>query len=247
LTEAERNDKLERMSIGSLLELPSHFPNRINLKNFQSLDQPFLNINKGDLIGYYSNFRPAFSSVNKTYGDTDYAIWQVLVEKALGQDFQMIIDTYLNQLLGSEIFFTQFEFKNEGIAKGLTRGGQVGSPYMLDGYGAGNGLKACLTDLLAFLRFRIDSTPDLTKVEKNLVSAWSKDVKGYKGMYLVKPKKKVFVISTNGTSNIHSSFLAYVPATKTGIVILSNGASGTKDLGMLILRMINNNWKRNKS
>jgi len=40
--------------------------------------------------------------------------------------------------------------------------------------------------------------------------------------------------------------MSLVPQTETGVIVMANGEVGLNDLGILILRMINGNWKRKK-
>jgi serine-type D-Ala-D-Ala carboxypeptidase/endopeptidase len=241
-----KNNRLYSLKLEDLLTLPNTFPNKIAPPRFQPIDQPFFGLDQKYMLDYFCRYKPE-SVLNNSLSHTDYAYWQVFLEKLLDSDFQSILDQYLNQLLGSGVYYTRFEEKSEGISNGIDRKGGVGKPYELDGYGAGNGLKASLLDLMKFVKYRLDnfqSKENFTMKLKNLPSAWSSKVKSYQGMYVVSPTKGRSVITTNGSSNIHSTFMAYEPFTKTGVIVVANGATGTNDLGMLILRMINDNWKR---
>jgi hypothetical protein len=55
-------------------------------------------------------------------------------------------------------------------------------------------------------------------------------------------KDKKIGIHTGRTSG-HSCFMGMVKETNTAVVIFSNSWMGTGDLGLQILRMINQNWK----
>jgi len=48
----------------------------------------------------------------------------------------------------------------------------------------------------------------------------------------------------SGRAGGHHAFMGFVKETQTGVFILSNCMRGTEDLGTLVLRMINNNWRR---
>ena len=64
------------------------------------------------------------------------------------------------------------------------------------------------------------------------------------GWHGIKINKKTKALINNGNTSGHSAFIGMVPENRTAVVVLSNSAFGTKDLGLLILRMINYNWKR---
>jgi hypothetical protein len=42
----------------------------------------------------------------------------------------------------------------------------------------------------------------------------------------------------------HSAFIGICHTTQTAVVILANSETGTDDLGMEVLRIMNNNWHR---
>ena len=58
---------------------------------------------------------------------------------------------------------------------------------------------------------------------------------------------KYDVYSHSSRSDGHYVHLGIVPKTRTSVIIMANGELGLNDLGILVLRMINGNWKRIKS
>ena len=64
------------------------------------------------------------------------------------------------------------------------------------------------------------------------------------GWYRFLPKKDFPVYVHTGRTSGHSSMFAFSRNTKTGVIVLSNSSAGTDDLGLLILRMINSQWRR---
>ena len=66
-----------------------------------------------------------------------------------------------------------------------------------------------------------------------------------RGLYEIQQTKKHTVYSHSGRTYRHSAAMHFVPETGTGVIIMSNSETGTKDLSLQILRMINRNWKRN--
>jgi hypothetical protein len=64
------------------------------------------------------------------------------------------------------------------------------------------------------------------------------------GWYRFLPKKDFPVYVHTGRTSGHSAMIAFSRETKTGVVVLANSSAGTDDLGLLILRMINRQWRR---
>jgi serine-type D-Ala-D-Ala carboxypeptidase/endopeptidase len=63
--------------------------------------------------------------------------------------------------------------------------------------------------------------------------------------HVLKVKKDVFVCIQSGSTNGQSAFVACMPQTKTAVVVLANTRMVQGKLGMMILRMLNFNWRRN--
>jgi Beta-lactamase len=62
--------------------------------------------------------------------------------------------------------------------------------------------------------------------------------------HVLKVKKDVMVCIQSGSTNGQSAFVACMPQTKTAVVVLANTRMVQGKLGMMILRMLNFNWRR---
>ncbi len=65
-----------------------------------------------------------------------------------------------------------------------------------------------------------------------------------KAWHVLKYKNRPLICIQSGSTNGQSAFFAFVPETKTGVVILANSRLVQGKLGMLILKILNFNWKR---
>ena len=65
-----------------------------------------------------------------------------------------------------------------------------------------------------------------------------------KAWHVVRQNKNTTICLASGTTAGHSAFVAFVPKTKTGIVILTNSRLVAGKLGLAVLRILNENWKR---
>lgn len=65
-----------------------------------------------------------------------------------------------------------------------------------------------------------------------------------KAWHVVRENKNTTICLASGTTAGHSAFVAFVPKTKTGVVILTNSRLVAGKLGLAVLRILNENWKR---
>jgi serine-type D-Ala-D-Ala carboxypeptidase/endopeptidase len=65
-----------------------------------------------------------------------------------------------------------------------------------------------------------------------------------KAWHIIKESKRINVCVASGTTAGQSAFVAFVPATRTGVVVLTNSRLVAGKLGLAVLRVLNENWKR---
>jgi CubicO group peptidase (beta-lactamase class C family) len=65
-----------------------------------------------------------------------------------------------------------------------------------------------------------------------------------KAWHVYQYKKRPQICLQTGSTNGQSALVAFVPETKTGVVIMANNRLVQAKLGMLVLKMLNYNWKR---
>jgi serine-type D-Ala-D-Ala carboxypeptidase/endopeptidase len=75
-----------------------------------------------------------------------------------------------------------------------------------------------------------------TKINKNTFIG--------KGWHVFKERKSFPICIASGASGGHSVAIAFMPQTKTGVIILSNSREIQGVLAIAILKVLNNNWKR---
>jgi CubicO group peptidase (beta-lactamase class C family) len=65
-----------------------------------------------------------------------------------------------------------------------------------------------------------------------------------KAWHVIRQNKRINICLSTGTTGGHSAFVAFVPETRTGVVVLTNSRLVGGKLGMAVLRILNENWKR---
>jgi serine-type D-Ala-D-Ala carboxypeptidase/endopeptidase len=62
-----------------------------------------------------------------------------------------------------------------------------------------------------------------------------------------KESKRPTIYFATGATGGHSAFVAFVPETRTGVVVLTNARLIAGKLGLEVLRVLNENWKRKRA
>ena len=133
-------------------------------------------------------------------------------------------------------------------AQGYNRMGKPVPAWTMASFQGSMGAKSTMQDLLKFMRLQIDTPADwqktiaLTQTEQH--DADKRAVKVALGWHSVTVLKKYPpVIVHTGVTDGQRMYFAFVPKTRTGVVILANSEEPMNALGPLILQMLNYNWK----
>ena len=184
--------------------------------------------------------RFAFSNLN-------YDSLQAVLETALEIPFEEMLRSGLLDPLGLDS--TRLELPPDAfLAQGFNLGGLPAAPEEPEWGPAAFGLKSTARDLLRWMRQVLDPKSDWYAVFSELYSApvptgiRKNTLMGY-GWHVIYPKKRFLVLAHTGATDGHMAWMGLVPQTRTGVFVLANSPHGVRGLGMLVLRMSNNNWK----
>ena len=114
------------------------------------------------------------------------------------------------------------------------------------------GMKASVNEILDFMKahmgLRDSNTYTLLKdLQTPLFKTdIDKNTSVGKAWHILKYKKRVIICLQSGSTNGQSAFVAFVPETKTGVVVLANTRLVQAPLGMLVLKILNYNWRRDE-
>jgi CubicO group peptidase (beta-lactamase class C family) len=245
-----RNEALQQITISDLASNQSGFP---KLPPFFGLFQhdvqnPFASYPKSELCSFLYKFTPN-SPVQGVYSHLNFAILEILLEHNLGMPFDEIADQYLFHLL--DMNESSFGSKLP-VTPGYHLSGKKAKPWDFQAFAASEGARSSLNDLMTFMQWNLalieDGTPDtkmLVHLHAEMIeSDLGDDLFMGHGWHITHPKKRLDVFIHSGKTNGHHASIGFCRQTNTGVVVLSNSSAGTDNLGYLILRMINHNWKR---
>ena len=241
-----RNPLLDHLTLEHLLSHTSGLPLRPAFIGKSERDSnPYAEYRKADLLDFYGTYKPdTASSEVVRYSHINYALLEIIVEIATDQTFKTVLSRYLLQPQGTDRL-TGFDIP--GVTPGFGRDGSPASVLTLSSFGGSEGLRSCMDDLLSFLRFQLRThqvshrtvlfSPYLEKINREPASTLG-------GWQILGTPGRYDALVHSGHSPGHYAFAGIVPETNTAVVLLTNSSSGIGDLGYLVLRMINNQWKR---
>lgn len=251
LPDNSKNPRLENLTIWDLINHNSGFskiPEYFGKKQKNSLD-PYAHFLKSDLLNYYSNYIPKKKNDSFSYSHTNYALLEVIMENKTGIAFHDLMDQKIFAPMNMHNSFVNFP-ENREITDGYNRAMRKVDPLHFPSFAGSEGVKSTMTDLCVFLKTILNSDDHIYKeiIGDQLTvqgeTNYNDKIFIANGWHVVDQGKKYNIFTHTGKTSGHSSFVGFIKETKTAVVILSNSSIGTKDLGFLVLRMINNNWKR---
>ncbi len=250
------NPRMEELNIEDLILHLSGLPKRPHLfgKKEKSARDPYAEYTDQDLLEFYSEFVPEKKYKKKKqyrYAHTNYALLEIALENKFNLKFSDLLEHHIFDVLNlSDTFVKNDQNHNLLITPGFDRAGRQAGAWHFESFRASEGVRASTKDLCTYLRANmgISNTPldgilpATLKVQSQ--TNYDKNIFVGKAWHIVDHGSKYNIIMHSGTTGGHKAIMAFVDETKTGIVVLANSTIGTQDLGMLILRMINYNWKR---
>jgi CubicO group peptidase (beta-lactamase class C family) len=184
-----------------------------------------------------------------SYSHIGYALTHWLFEKAGGlSDY-----TKKNLSIPFSMNDTGWEYAPNEIEPGHGLNGRPQPSWNTNALEPALGLKSSMQDMLTFVGLLFDGYD--RNHRKQAPGALKKELKSlsktgaYKvvdGWFVIRAAKSL-VYYHNGRTGGHHISVAFTPHLKKGVVVIANGAMGTNDLSLLILRMINQAKKSRKS
>jgi len=251
-----QNEEASKITINDLVihtsglpKLPLGFGIKQNETN-----NPYAFYTKEDLLEFYKNYIPEAENYGKYhYSTLNYALLEVAIEFATKQSFETVLKEKTFDPLAMQNSCVSIDDEQEILlTPGHTISGKAIPIWQFKSFAASEGVKSTAEDLLRFLACNLGKTnPDLaanfsqthlqtieTELNRNAYMA--------KGWHNVKIKKYYDATLHAGSTSGQRAFMGFVKETQTAVVMLSNSEYSTNGLGFLILRLINNNWKKRK-
>lgn len=249
-----QNPRMDEVTVLNLIQHTSGLPVRPYFFGAKERDphNPYGFYEKKDLLAFYTDFIPK-SQGEFNYSHTNYGLLEIVLEQATGKPFDKLMQEYIiepMELKNTFVFFK--ERKKEVITQGYDRAGRETAPWSFASFGASEGVKTSAADLIKFMKINLGVIDHpYTSIfsgnhKKEVDTNFNESIKTGKGWQIIDQRKRFDIITHTGKTNGHNAFMAMVKETGTGVIVLANSNIGTRDLGFLVLRMINYNWKRSE-
>jgi CubicO group peptidase (beta-lactamase class C family) len=188
-------------------------------------EQPFEAYTEGVLLDYLKTFDTTLLTVGKyRYAPLNYAILEKVLEK---NGFLTIEkDTFSNKI--------------QAIGYNLAQK-PVGTWRFNETFKGALGKQATVKQLLGFMKQQLDIAELNTALVPTNIGKYTSMGKAW---HVIQETKNLTISVANGTTAGQSAFVAFVPKTRTGVVVLTNSRLVGGKLGMAVLRILNENWKR---
>lgn len=252
LPEEFQNPRMDDITILNLIQHTSGLPVRPYFFGMKEKDpqNPYGYYEKNELLSFYANFVPKnIGTFN--YAHTNYGLLEIVLESASQMSFDKLMDIYIFDPLEMESSFVFFkERKEDVITQGYDRAGRKTKPWTFASFGASEGIKTSAANLVNFMKVNMDLVDHpyasifSGNHKKEVETDFNESIRTGRGWQIIDQRRGYDIITHTGKTSGHNAFMAFVKETGTGVVILSNSNIGTRDLGFLVLRMINFNWKR---
>ncbi|MBK8620317.1 MAG: beta-lactamase family protein [Saprospiraceae bacterium] len=250
IPQAYVNPRFDHLVISDLINHKSGLPLRPHLfgKKEKETQNPYAYYTKEDLLAFYRDYIPEKEGF--VYSHTNYALLEIIIEKATGMDYDDVFKKYLTLPIGLQNTFVDFPEQKENLtAPGFDRTLNIVKPWGFSSFRASEGVKTSVAGAVSFLSYymKLSETSDSlstteSPVQTTIIPGLNEHLFIENGWHILNIKGKKIGIHTGRTSG-HSCFMGMVQETKTAVVIFSNSWIGTGDLGLQILRMINQNWQ----
>ena len=249
-----QNPRLDDITILNLVQHTSSLPVKPHFFGQKNTDptDPYKYYEKADLLQFYSSYVPVKDEVGAfRYAHTNYALLEVILEYATGRDYDVLMDEYVFGPLGMTSSFIYFkEDRDSVLTAGYDRAGRQATPWSFASFAASEGVKSTPTDLAAYIRAHLDIPPvgASQTLAANCMPEVPTNFNDYiytgRGWQVVNRRKRYDIVTHTGKTAGHNVSVCFITETNTAAIVVANSSIGTENLSLLILRMINHNWKR---
>jgi len=246
-----QNPRMDNTFVEDLINHTSSLPKRPSFfgKKEKNVQNPYEIYSVKDLLTFYKDFIPEKKQFQ--YSHTNYALLEIIIETVTGKKYNDVLyEEILRPNKMTQTFVDFPEQKLDFISPGYDRAQRKVAPWTFNSFKASEGLKTSMGDMLLFIKGKLKQSNHRNNSNTKGVVIDSLSGIGFNhrlglsnGWHTIDMKNFKIITHTGKTSG-HNAFAAMINETKTAVVIFANSSTGTEDLGLQVLRMLNYNWKR---
>jgi D-alanyl-D-alanine carboxypeptidase len=203
------------------------------------ISSPYSGFTKEALLTWYRDLQPG--PLNEfRYSHSNYGLLEVVIEQITDEPFHKVFQRYISESYGLPQTHAHTVIP---VNPGYDLARRETNPWAFQSFRASEGAISNLSDLLVYTRALLEDE-SIPVMWNSFEETDEKRLQIGFGWYRLLAKKNFPVYVHTGHTSGHSAMIAFSRKTKTGVIILANSVIGTHELGLLILRMINRQWKR---
>lgn len=234
-----------RRIAASLLDILTHtggipkFPETLGAAG-NSDNGPYSVFSDENLLTWYRDTEPRKENAF-LYSHSGYALLGIVISQVTSKAYTESFADKFNNTLGLQNTTCT---PGPGLTPGYDLALRPAVSWSFASFQSSEGATSCLTDLMQYIRYLLSDAPETALMWATFRPSYDKKLLLAPGWYCFTPKKHARIYVHSGRSGGHSAMIAFSRETRTGVIILANTSAGTDDLALLILRMINRQWKR---
>ena len=214
--------------------LPKHIPGWGALEKLT--EDPYSSFNQSDLEEFYSTFKLNRTDTNQyLYSHLNFILLDWILRNTTGKSLQEHTLSVLN-----------LDIHQKPTLPGYTKSMKVATIWNSNLFFGSLGATSNLIDLTRICKDLLNTNHSASHPFFEIKEMKVRSKKGYvaKGMQVIPIAKNTYMYFHTGRTEGHYSFVGLMPGTRTGVIILANSSIGADLLGVNILRMMNQNWRR---
>ncbi|MDH3649248.1 MAG: beta-lactamase family protein [Saprospiraceae bacterium] len=246
-----RNKHLDDLTIESLLNHTAGLP-KIPTDLGSKVRKPgtrYGDYSEEDLLHFYANLTPEDLVDSYSYSHLNYALIQHAITDRTKKNLEDLFQQYI--FIPLEMYNTSL-YPTEPVTAGYDRAGRKTKVWNLQRFAGSEGLKSTAGDLTRFVCAMLTedhpiSTIFGSSIEDQVKVPDTKKTFVTAAWHLFQNKKYPDIYLHSGKTAGHGAFIGFVRETHTAVILLTNSVVAMDGFGVLVLRMINDNWKRKKN
>ena len=208
------------------------------------INNPYAHYTKSDLKQFYQKYSFLKQTSTYEYSHLSYALLELAMEQQIGFSFEKALQQYILSPYSMTDTRLGFGKSQQQLAQGYSMIGEEVAPWSTPACHAAIGVQSSMRDLLQWIRIQIQTDTFDGLHQKDKPTLVDKNSYAAKGWHVIAPKRYFDIIAHSGSTAGHRIFMAFIKESQTGVVILSNSKVGTNGLGYMILKSINNDFKK---
>jgi CubicO group peptidase (beta-lactamase class C family) len=210
-------------------------------------NNPYAKYKDKDLYDFLKTWKPSRDIGSKfEYSNLGAGLLGHAISRRAGLDYGRLIATRITDRLGMGDTRVRLDDEQEKrLARPYTSGGKPATRWTIDVLAGAGALHGTVDDLLVFASAELGLKesklhPAMEATQKPRRETGREGMRIGLGWIVMKlPKTDREVIWHNGGTGGYRSFLGFVKATKTAVVVLSNSDASVDSIGFDVLRLVN--------